>query len=581
MPTPLPDLPPEVELEIRSGFEAGGDAQKAVVAKYTAPPWSWSVNKVYRIARSTGWVSGRKARADRGAFRIAGVDDALIEKAALIQKEATRKKTGKGLMVAKDVRTQLVLNGDEAAGRMSDSTMNRHLRRKELSHASLEAGNPAIQMRSLHPNHIHFLDASVCVQFDFRRGTGHRMVTRDMQTSHYKNKPAALRSIRNVLIRWIVVDHRSGAFHVDYTFSPGENTEDMLSVLLDAWAPKADPARNPFHGVPFMLGLDPGAANTSHAVKHLCKRLGVELYVHEPGNSRASGVVENLHGIWERRFEYELLLKPAESLEDLRARARDRALSLNSERHSRHRRTRFGMWMAIKPDQLRIMPPLEHCRALATGKPERRTPDERLRIRVGGVEYQLSAPARKGQPVWIDRNPWQVGEWNAWIEAEGRGREAVLCERIIKDDAGFDVTAPVFGEDRYRRHPDTPATAMGNLSDDERAKRLGGFEPKPTAHLVPEVDYMPKRGTPMIPEIPAVPPIPAEHVRRRVRERLGLERLNPLQVDMITALLAGREAITESELDALVAQFEVNLRVTEGGATVSTLRIVGGRGATG
>ena len=269
------------------------------------------------------------------------------------------------------------------------------------------------EMRSMHPNQIHFIDS--------RLVAGHRMVALDMGAT---------------LIRWFVVDHYSGAFWVDYTVADGENAPELPSVLLDAWTPKADPARYPFHGVPFMLGLDCGAANTNHALRRLCNRLGVQLTLRPPYNGRAFGVVEGLHALWQRRFECELLLKPAESLEDLRARARDRALFLNNERHSRHGRTRFGMWMSIKPDHLRIMPPLEHCQALATGKPKQRTPDERLRIKVGGAEYQLSAPARKGQPVWIDRNPWQVGEWNAWIEVEGYGREPVVCRRVVRLGCG-------------------------------------------------------------------------------------------------------------------------------------------------
>ncbi|RKT44509.1 DDE-type integrase/transposase/recombinase [Thiocapsa rosea] len=570
-------LSPEAEFEILRDFNAGDDARKAVIAKYQA--LGYSAKTVYRVAKDLGWDSGRKPRADRGTIRIPGVDDAAIENCALVQLEATRKRTGKGLMCAEDIITQMALNGHEEFLGMTPSTLNRHLRRRELDHASLTAGNPATAMRSTHPNQIGFLDASICVQWDLKGSAG-RMVSRDMERSFYKNKPGYWKTVRKVLVRWLYVDHFSGAFWVDYTYAGGENTADMISFLLDAWAPKRDPERYPLQGVPEMLGLDPGAANMSHETQNLCKRLGVTIEKHAPGNSRASGVVEKAHSFWEQRFEYELLLKLADSLEDLRERAWDRALYLNSNlKHSRHKTTRFLKWNEIKEGQLKILPPKDHCMRLATGRAEERVPNEQLRISVDGTEYQLSAPARKRRKVMFDRDPWNVGELaNVWVELEGGVRDPVPCRRIVKDGAGFDETAPVYGEGRYRSHPDTPAMTLKKLSPDERAARLGGFEPKPTSVLVPDVVHMPKRGTPMTPEIPAAPPVPAVHVRRQVRERLGLERLTPQQGDMITGLLAGREAITESELDELIAQFEANLKATEGGARVSVLRVVGGGG---
>lgn len=547
-------VPDEAKTEIVRALKEGGDARKRMLAKYTQAPWGWSESKVYETARRSGWKSERKTRSDKGVIRKEGIDEEKIASCAKVLAATTRFKTGKRLMNTNDLIQQMIQHGDSAFQGLSSSTLNRMLRDRKLNHKQLLSTGPAIEMRSLHPNHIHFVDASICVQWDFRNGK--KMIARDMQKAFYKNKPGHWKEVRQVLIRWMLVDDCSGAFYVDYTYASGETTADLLNFLLNAWGKKSIAAQYPFHGVPLMLGMDRGAANTSHEVNELISKLGIEPYVHAPGNSRASGVVETAHGFWERRFEWELLLKLADDLDELRARAHDKMIFINShDKHGRTGTTRSLKWMEIRENQLRLLPPKDYCQKLATSKPEQRTPDERLRISFEGREYQLSAPALKKVPVWIDRNPWQVNELNV-TTMDG---EMVACRLIEKDEHGFDKQAPVYGEGIYRRHPDTPAQRLVNgMERNKNGFVLENFEPKPSAHLVPNQHFLPKRGTLLeLDEVPKEPPIPAGDVAGRLRKALGIERITPIQRQQLEGWMAGRESLTSDEFRQMLEKAQV------------------------
>lgn len=555
---PRNSVPPEVGVEIAKALQAGGDWARSCKARYMGEPWNFSEDKIYRVARKHGFVSGRKPRSDRFEIRVEGVTDELIALGARVSLAGTRRRSGKRLVTTEDVRQQLALNGFPEAQNAAISTWNRLLRTRGLAHADLMAGNPAIEMRSEHPNHAHFVDASVCVQWDLKGGK--RMVARDMQKAFYKNKPGYWREVKKVLIRWMLVDHCSHAFWVRYSYASGENGVDLLDFLLDGWAAKPCADRYPFQGVPFVLGMDPGAANLSFPVQRLLKCLKVDPYVHAPGNSRASGCVEVAHSIWEARFEYELLLKLAEDLDALNGRAHDRMIYLNAVgRHSRHGRTRMEKWREITAEKLRVLPPKEHCQALATTKPVERTPDERLRILLDSRDFQLWAPARKNRKVLVELNPWNPDE----LIVTTKEGEPVPCRLIEKDKHGFDRNAPAFGAEQYQRHPDTPAEAMRRDLEADKY-RIAGFEPKPTGHLAPAVHFLPVRGTEIvIDDIPKAPPMRAEEVPGRLRRELGLERITPPQRQRIEQWIEGRDLISADQFREIAAKAAAAFKVTQ------------------
>ena len=547
MPRKIP-VTPEIGVEIAQAFAAGKDARQAVLNRYMNSPWEWSINKVYAVAREFGWESGRDKRPDKGEIRIPGIEEAGIIQAIKVLLQTTRQKRGKRLMCTEDLIQQMVLNGYECFRNVTVPTFNRWLKQKKLHHSQMVAGNPAVEMASKHPNHIHFADASICVQWDLRNNK--KMVERDMQKSFYKNKPGYWKQVRKVLIRWMLVDHTTGLFFVDYSYAGGENAADLLDFLLAAWGPKEYSAKYPFLGAPFMLGLDPGAANTCNEVKNMLRKLGIDVYVHEPGNSRANGAVETMHSFWEEHFESMLLLKLADSLEDLRERAHDRMIYLNAmKKHSRHGKSRTDKWMEISASQLRILPPVEHCRKLATSAPVTRVPDEKLQISFENRDYQLKAPALKQVKVNLDYTPWEPNELNVWTD-DG---EHVPCRLIVRDANGFDVEAPVFGENEYKRHADTPAQRLRNQFEAEDKKtRLNGFEPKPTAHLVPDITFIPRKGVEIFPtELPKTPPIKATEVPGKLRRELNIERITPLMRQQIDKWLGGAVELSGEEYEAL------------------------------
>jgi hypothetical protein len=229
--------------------------------------------------------------------------------------------------------------------------------------------------------------------------------------------------------------------------------------------------------------------------------------------------------------------------------------------HSRHGRTRCEKWMEITQEQLRLLPPKEHCERLATCKPFTRTPDERLRISVDNREFQLKAPALKNRPVNVDYTPWEPDQLNVWT----KDGEIVPCRLIQRDEHGFDDQAPFYGDGQYKSHADTPAQKLRKeLEALPKGERLNGFEPKPTAHLVPKQHFIPKRGTDIVLDtLPKAPSIRAGEVPGKLRRTLGLERLTPVQNQQVTHWLNGREMLTTQEFEEIQAKAEAAWKRTE------------------
>ena len=130
---------------------------------------------------------------------------------------------------------------------------------------------PVTALQSLHPNHVWEVDASQCVLFYLPRmgkDTGLRLMNAE---EFYKNKPKNLEKVVNDRVwRYVVSDHFSGCLFVWYVFG-GENSENLCEAFIQATQLKADRLAEPFCGVPKMVMLDPGAANTGHGFKHLCQ----------------------------------------------------------------------------------------------------------------------------------------------------------------------------------------------------------------------------------------------------------------------------------------------------------------------
>ncbi len=134
-------------------------------------------------------------------------------------------------------------NGIVEPGQVSISTMQRLLRESGLSKAQLDSPTPHTEMRSLHPNYCHLVDASVCIQYYLKNGKMGIMDERD----YYKNKLSNFAKVKQKLLRYVLDDHFSGFFVFRYYIADGESRENLWDFLKWAWRSKAD-NRFPFRG---------------------------------------------------------------------------------------------------------------------------------------------------------------------------------------------------------------------------------------------------------------------------------------------------------------------------------------------
>ena len=86
------------------------------------------------------------------------------------------------------------------------------------------------------------------------------------EATFYKNKPHNFGKIaRDRVLRYVCVDHCTGAFYCRYYNVSGENAETMFDFLMRAMGSK-DKQHNPFEGVPKILYWDKGSANQSSLI---------------------------------------------------------------------------------------------------------------------------------------------------------------------------------------------------------------------------------------------------------------------------------------------------------------------------
>ena len=303
--------------------------------------------------------------------------------------ESTRK-NGKRLYSVADAIETLRANGmiraeflDTATGELrplSESTISRALRTYGLHPDQLLAPAPVTELASLHPNHVWQIDASLCVLYYLKPSADTRANgLRVMNAEFYKNKPKNVARIASDRVwSYEITDHASDWIYVEYVMG-AESGENLCSVLINAMQERG--GADLLHGVPRMLMLHPGSANTAAMTRNLCRALGIELLVHKVGNARATGQVENARNIIERKLEPGLKFQPVNSLDELNALAKRWRMHFNATAiHSRHGKARSQAWMAIQASQLIKAPAVEVCRELAVAQPESRKVSPKLRV---------------------------------------------------------------------------------------------------------------------------------------------------------------------------------------------------------
>ncbi|KFH87815.1 integrase, partial [Escherichia coli] len=403
----------------------------------------------------------RKKRADAGRSALTRDEAALI---SATLREATRK-NGKRLYSIADAVETLRANGFITAGRtdettseffpLSEDAISRALRNYGLHPEQLDAPAPHTEVASLHPNHVWQIDASLCTLYYL--SNGHKGLQVMDSAKFYKNKPANLARIASDRVwSYEITDHASGWIYVEYV-TGAESGENLCSVLINAMQERG--GADVLHGVPKILYLDPGSANTAGMTKNMCRSLGIDLIAHKPHNARATGQVEKARDIIERKLEPGLKFRPVHSLEELNALAAKWRSHFNATAvHSRHGKTRTDIWLKITAEQLKKAPSVEVCRELAVAAPELRKVTPKLRVSFRGTEFDVSTVpgVLVGEKLMITRNPWRSDVAQVVLTGEDGHETFFLVEEVRKNEFGFAEGAAVFGES-YKALPETPA----------------------------------------------------------------------------------------------------------------------------
>lgn len=518
-------LDPDRVLQLRAAADAlaaAGHGLKQSVAAQWASSLGCTVKTLYRQITEAGFGQSRKRRADAGKRAVSKEEVMAV---AMLKTQAQRA-NGKDIMSIGTACQMARDNGLAALGRVdtdtgevvpvATATIARAMREYGLDVDTMNRPKPHIRMRSLHPNHVWQIDASVCVLYYLDSG-GMAVMEAD---EFYKNKPESMhKRVKAMVIRYSATDHYSGTIFVRY-YTGAESAAMVAEFFIDAIQAKTD-AQEPFNGVPVILVLDPGSANGAHMFKNLCRLLQVRLIIHKPKNPRAKGQVENSHNIIECSFESRLIACTINNLEELNHHAGIWMRWFNgTQKHRRHGHTRYGLWQMIRRDQLRVAPPVELCRELLTTKPVERTVGGDLSVEYKGTTYRVDhiPGLRDKSKVMVAVNPYRKDSILV-IDQDEHGNDIHwVCVAEETDMAGFPASAAVWGEE-FKSRPLTQANhdraaldTMAYGTDDKlridaarkrRAPVCGGLDITGPLERATPAAYMARPGT----ELDVVSPV--------------------------------------------------------------------------
>ncbi|MDP3652436.1 MAG: integrase [Rhodoferax sp.] len=534
----------------------------------------------------------RKQRSDAGDVQLSR-EEAIAISALLT---TSHRKTGKRLLSIGQAVDTLISNCeiraesmDAATGelkRLSDSAIARALRSYSLHPDQLNRPAPAVELKSLHPNHVWQIDASLCVLYYLNARTakesGLQVMERD---KFYKNKPGNLKRIEADRVwSYEVTDHNSGAIFVHYVMGAESGTNLAESFIAAIQKRENDP----MHGVPFILMMDMGSANTSGLFANLARRLQVDLIAHAPGNARATGQVEKARDQIERSFESGLRLQPVADLAELNACAQRWACWYNANKvHSRHGKTRYDQWLTIGAEQLRIAPPAALCFELLTATPESRKVTDTLTVSFKGREFDVrTVPGvMVGERLQITHNPYALDAAQVLLK-DGDGNELLHSVPVVlRNEDGFREDANTIGED-YGRPADTVLETHrkevqrfayeAQTDEAAEAKRKAGavpfggrIDPYKVIEQAPQRTYLPKAGVDIATGTTTrSTPLPVRMLSQFEAAQALKDRGVAMNKELVATLRSLHpEGVPEDQLDALEARLTVRggLRVVAGG----------------
>jgi hypothetical protein len=536
-------------------------------------------------------VPARKERADKGRTALPR-EEALAISTLLME---SHRRNGKRLMSiglavstarANGLAKAEAVDADGVIRPLSDSAVSNALRLYGLHPKQLLRPAPAVELRSLHPNHVWQLDASMCVLYyletDGPRMQGLQVMERG---EFYKNKPKNLKRIENDRVwSYEITDHNTGAIYLFYVLG-AESSRNAAEAFISAIQQREG---EPFHGVPFLLYTDAGVGGA--LFENLLRRLQVNHLQHKPGNARATGSVEKARDIIETSFESALRFQNVRDLEHLQILARRWCAWFNGTQvHSRHGHTRWGLWQTIKQEHLRLAPPEAVCRELMTHAPERRRVSNNLTVSfLGHGEFCLRQlpDVIVGEWVEVTYSPYDIapdGQLRAAciVERDEQGHEQLRRIPLVERGAdGFRLDANVIGED-WTRPPETVAdrnrkavellAMQADTLEEARAKRKrkhlpfgGQVDPLKRMDADKAPHWMKRRGTALTPTATVdAAPVPERVLNHFEAAREIVNRgmqLNPELNQLIATWHP--DGVPEWQIDNLMTRLQRHVAVT-------------------
>jgi predicted DNA-binding transcriptional regulator AlpA len=402
--------------------------ERVALMTYTSQLYGVSRATLYRLLRGERRPKDAH-RADRGRPRAmpAPEIERWCEIVAAMKIRTTNRK-GRHLSTVRTLQL-LVEHGVEtpdgfqklSPGRLTASTLNRHLRRLGYDHDHMTRQPPAVRFQAEYSNALwHF----------------------DMSPSDLKHleAPPWIDPDRNgapTLMLFSVVDDRSGVAYQEYRCVYGEDVETALRFLFNAMARKTASEQgdyDPFEGIPIAIYLDSGPVAKSAVFKRVMESLGIEVMPHMPAGSDGRRTTARAKGKVERPFRtvkdaHETLYhfhKPETEAEANRWLARFIA-AYNRGDHRSEPHSRIEDWLAHLPaGGVQQMCEWDRFCTFAR-EPERRLVGIDCRLTVAGVTYEVDAEfAGDTVVVW-----WGLFDQELWVE-RGDERSGPFYPSVVR-----------------------------------------------------------------------------------------------------------------------------------------------------
>ena len=585
----MPLSPARIErlVQVAHAADQASHGNKGAVYAAACADLGCSAAQLHRWLGKVSVKPQRKQRSDAGAHGLTRDDAALLSAYMMEGYRLNDKKIQSLGLALKRARANCPRFAEAVDGKtgevvaLGEHAVARALRAYALHPTQLRRPTPAQHQRSLHPNDVWQIDASISTLFYVPAGSA---LAETDRAEFYKNKPEVVERIKPFLLtRFCITDHTSGAIFVHYV-AGGESIVNMAESFLACLQPR--PGQQ-LHGVPFHLMMDPGSAGTAGAFQNLLRRLQVRPLVNKRRNPRAKGQVENAHNLVETDFESGFRYVDVPSLAWINATAAKWMAYYNGQCiHSRHKTTRYAKWSEIKPDQLRLVD-ADVARLLLTHAPETPKVTNFMEVRFAGRVWSVNGipGVMVGEKVSITHNPFNR-DVAYLVQCDPAGQEELIeVPAAVQGEHGFHVDAPLIGRE-YKGMPDTLADTnrkaverlvMGAATDEAAAaarkvKALPfGGQIDPYKHMAdaPAPGYLRKTGAPLVPavRVPAAAPAP-EQVFTLFEAAAQLVRRGVAMTPERNAQVAAWHptGVPESALDELVHRLSVR----------ATLRVVGG-----